>query len=290
MLHKFQISEVLEPKIHKAEELFPLITSFIKEFENTSSETDIETQLVLLESRLSEVTGKDITRHNYNLREYWEADGLEREAFKIALPDPPKNMVLTKGEVTEIVKRIKTLRLPDELMTDFVKENKFEWEIIAYYHEMLRLNCNGYDETFFDREQSSDGSYIELSVTEIAHKIWKNTMNTMNNHINYIELYAPDLEVVKKFYSTVFGWTFTDYGPTYTAFSDSGVEGGFEKTDKPVVNGALVVLHHDDLESVIPKIEAAGGKIVVDIFSFPGGRRFQFQDPSGNELAVWCES
>jgi len=110
-----------------------------------------------------------------------------------------------------------------------------------------------------------------------------------NNHINYVEFKAKDLEAVKKFYSDCFGWKFTDYGPTYTAFSESGLDGGFEKSDDPVVNGALVVLYHGDLEVIKEKVIRVGGKITVDIFSFPGGRRFQFEDPSGNELAVWSD-
>lgn len=114
-------------------------------------------------------------------------------------------------------------------------------------------------------------------------------MNPTNNHVNYIEFKAPDLERVKTFYNAAFGWTFTDYGPTYVAFSDSGVEGGFEKTDEPVVNGALVVLYHKDLEKIKEQVLEAGGQLSVDIFSFPGGRRFHFVDPAGNELAVWCE-
>lgn len=114
-------------------------------------------------------------------------------------------------------------------------------------------------------------------------------MDTNNNHINYVELYANDLEIVKSFYHNAFGWTFTDYGPNYTAFSNSGLEGGFEKTETPVTNGALVVLYHKNLESIKNKVLECGGKISIDIFSFPGGRRFQFIDPSGNELAVWSE-
>lgn len=108
--------------------------------------------------------------------------------------------------------------------------------------------------------------------------------------INYIEFKAPDLEVIKAFYQQVFGWSFTDYGPSYTAFSNSGVEGGFEKTDEKIVNGALIVLHHEDLEAIQTEVEKAGGKISVPIFSFPGGRRFQFLDPAGNELAIWTET
>ncbi|WP_298904537.1 VOC family protein [uncultured Psychroserpens sp.] len=115
-------------------------------------------------------------------------------------------------------------------------------------------------------------------------------MQPQNNHINYIEFKANDLELVKAFYINTFGWQFTDYGPGYTAFSDSGLEGGFEKTDDNITNGVLVVLYHNNLEAIQTKVEAFGGRISKEIFSFPGGRRFQFIDPSGNELAVWCET
>ncbi|MFZ6051820.1 VOC family protein [Halocola ammonii] len=114
-------------------------------------------------------------------------------------------------------------------------------------------------------------------------------MPQTSNHIDYIEFKAPDLERVKAFYSNAFGWTFTDYGPTYTAFSESGVQGGFEKTEDEIVNGVLVVLFHKDLEAAQSKVSDAGGKITKEIFSFPGGRRFHFADPAGNELAVWGE-
>jgi predicted enzyme related to lactoylglutathione lyase len=110
-----------------------------------------------------------------------------------------------------------------------------------------------------------------------------------DNHINYIELRASDLEAIKAFYSKAFGWTFTDYGPDYIAFDDSGLQGGFEKTDGDVVNGALVVLYHENLEKVKDTVEQAGGKITEEIFSFPGGRRFHFADPSGNILAIWSD-
>ncbi|MDB9779958.1 VOC family protein [Flavobacteriaceae bacterium] len=112
----------------------------------------------------------------------------------------------------------------------------------------------------------------------------------VNNHINYIEFKAHDLEKVKTFYTTTFGWTFTDYGPTYTAFFDSGIAGGFEHTDEPIVNGVLVILGHTDLEAIEKKVKEAGGEIVLETFSFPGGRRFHFKDPTGNELAIWSET
>ncbi|WP_036386544.1 VOC family protein [Muricauda sp. MAR_2010_75] len=113
----------------------------------------------------------------------------------------------------------------------------------------------------------------------------------MNNTIliNYVEFKAKDLEKTKAFYTGAFGWTFTDYGPDYTAFSESGLEGGFEKTKENIVNGALIVLYHENLEDIQKRVVQAGGTVVKDIFSFPGGRRFHFTDPSGNELAIWSD-
>ena len=72
----------------------------------------------------------------------------------------------------------------------------------------------------------------------------------VNKHINYIEFKAHDLEKTKAFYTTAFEWTFTDYGLTNTAFSDSGIAGGFEYIDEPITNGTLVILGHMDLESI----------------------------------------
>jgi len=115
-------------------------------------------------------------------------------------------------------------------------------------------------------------------------------MTLVNNHINYIEFKAKDLDKIKVFYTAAFDWTFTDYGPTYAAFSESGIQGGFEKTETDIANGALVVLYHKNLNFIKNKIIEAGGEISKDIFSFPGGHRFHFLDPSQNELAVWSDS
>ncbi len=111
----------------------------------------------------------------------------------------------------------------------------------------------------------------------------------VNNHINYIELKAKNLDQVKQFYYQCFGWIFTDYGPDYVAFAESGLEGGFERTEETVVNGALVVLYHEDLFKVKDTVLKFGGEISKEIFSFPGGSRFHFKDPSGNEMAVWSD-
>ena len=110
-----------------------------------------------------------------------------------------------------------------------------------------------------------------------------------DNHIDYIEFRARDLEAVKDFYKSCFQWKFTDYGPDYCSFENSGVYGGFRKSDEAPCDGVLVVLYHRDLGGILKKVQKAGGRITKDIFSFPGGRRFHFRDPSGNQLAVWSE-
>lgn len=113
-----------------------------------------------------------------------------------------------------------------------------------------------------------------------------------DNHINYIEIPAKDISATKKFFGEVFGWEFVDYGPDYCSFSNEGVDGGFFKSDLTAStnNGSvLIVLYSNDLEITQSSVEAAGGSIIKPIFSFPGGRRFHFTDPSGNEFAVWSE-
>lgn len=114
----------------------------------------------------------------------------------------------------------------------------------------------------------------------------------MNNTsiINYIEFPATDLDVIQKFYEQVFGWKFEHYGADYRAFTDGHFDGGFYRSShhSRTDNGAaLLVLKTDDLHSVQADVVAAGGVILKDIFEFPGGKRFQFADPNGNELAVW---
>lgn len=110
--------------------------------------------------------------------------------------------------------------------------------------------------------------------------------------INYVEFPARNIEQTKSFFSQVFGWTFTDYGPDYTAFANAGLDGGFFRSDQSSSTdkgSALIVLYSEQLETTKSNIENAGGTIVKPIFSFPGGRRFHFCDPSDNEFAVWSE-
>lgn len=116
----------------------------------------------------------------------------------------------------------------------------------------------------------------------------------MNEHekINYVEFPAKNIKATKDFFTAVFGWSFTDYGPDYTAFSNAGLEGGFFKSDlyaSTKKGSALIVFYSKNLEQTQAKIETAGGSIIKAIFAFPGGRRFHFTDPNGNEYAVWSD-
>lgn len=111
--------------------------------------------------------------------------------------------------------------------------------------------------------------------------------------INYIELPANNLTSIKRFYHAVFDWSFTDYGPEYTSFNDGNLNGGFYKTDARATyneGGVLIVFYASKLESMLEKVIENNGVVVKAIFSFPGGRRFHFADPNGNELAVWSDT
>lgn len=107
--------------------------------------------------------------------------------------------------------------------------------------------------------------------------------------IDYIEFASNDIEATKRFYSHVFGWSFEDYGPNYTSFSDGRLAGGFRNDDVGQTSGPLIVIYVDDLKQTAQRIQDAGGVISKEIFPFPGGSRFHFRDLSGNELAAWHE-
>ena len=112
----------------------------------------------------------------------------------------------------------------------------------------------------------------------------------LGGKLDYLEMPATGgtLDRLKAFYSTAFVWSFTDYGPTYSAFSE-GLDGGFQADSDEAPAKPLPVLYSQNLEDTLGAVENAGGTIVRPIFSFPGGRRFHFVDPAGNELAVWGE-
>ena len=124
----------------------------------------------------------------------------------------------------------------------------------------------------------TDASQTEHAMTDSAN----------DRRIDYIELPATDVAKTKQFYVDAFGWKFTDYGPDYTSFADGRLSGGFAKAPK-VGQGVLVVIYAVDLEGSEARVRQAGGTIVKPVYSFPGGKRFHFKDPSGNELAVWSD-
>lgn len=120
------------------------------------------------------------------------------------------------------------------------------------------------------------------------------SISVENKHekINYVEFPAKNITATKAFFEKALGWSFQDFGPEYTAFSNEGVNGGFFKANsasKQATGGALIVFFSENIESTKAKVERAGGIITQDVFEFPGGKRFHFEEPSGNEFAVWAE-
>ncbi|UCH39599.1 MAG: VOC family protein [Gammaproteobacteria bacterium] len=116
----------------------------------------------------------------------------------------------------------------------------------------------------------------------------------MHDHekLDYVEYPAVNLEATRNFFREVFGWTFEEFGPDYCAFAEQGLDGGFYRSElySSTRNGsALLVFYSSDLEATLAKIERAGGRIEKPVFAFPGGRRFHFSEPSGNEFAVWSD-
>lgn len=118
---------------------------------------------------------------------------------------------------------------------------------------------------------------------------------TMHQHekLNYVEFGSTNINATKQFFERTFDWTFIDYGPEYSAFSGQGLDGGFFKSEfvnQTANGGALLVFYSSDIQATQIKVEQHGGKVIRPIFEFPGGCRFHFTEPSGNEFAVWSES
>lgn len=118
-------------------------------------------------------------------------------------------------------------------------------------------------------------------------------MTKTHHAIDYVELAAPDLGVSKKFYADAFGWSFNDYGPDYAgicAVDGEGEVGGLNPERVAGPGLPLVIIYSDNLDTTFESVRTAGGRITEDPFEFPGGRRFHFADPGGNELAVWTSA
>lgn len=110
--------------------------------------------------------------------------------------------------------------------------------------------------------------------------------------LNYVEFPCSNIPATKQFFQQAFNWTFEDYGPDYTAFSNEGLDGGFFKSElkgQSSTGSALLIFYSNKLEDTKEKVLAAGGTLMQDTFEFPGGRRFHFSEPSGNEFAVWSD-
>jgi len=114
----------------------------------------------------------------------------------------------------------------------------------------------------------------------------------VHEKLNYVEFPAVNIAATKAFFNTAFGWTFEDFGPEYTAFSNEGLDGGFFKSEHRALTStgsALLVFYSDAIEDTLDNVTQAGGTVVKSIFEFPGGCRFHFTEPSGNEFAVWSD-
>ena len=132
---------------------------------------------------------------------------------------------------------------------------------------------------------------LSLAAVQATAQTLEEAMNPdpRDNQVNYVELATTNIEATKVFYTAVFGWEFTDWGPDYVSFAKAGLDGGFRLAEEVAEGGALVVLYHHDLRKTVALVEEHGGTIVKPIFDFPGGSRFEFTDPTGNMLAVWAE-
>jgi len=118
------------------------------------------------------------------------------------------------------------------------------------------------------------------------------TSNPKENRIDYVEFPSPSaagLKACKTFYTEVFGWTFQDWGEDYADTQGSGIGSGINSDPAHRPPAPLVVLFSSDLEATKARVVQAGGRMVKDIFPFPGGRRFEYVDPAGNQLAVWSD-
>jgi len=117
-------------------------------------------------------------------------------------------------------------------------------------------------------------------------------MSHQHHALDYVEISVTDLTEAKEFYEAAFGWAFNDYGPSYAGIRSpdgAGEVGGLSAATTPAAGGPLVLLYSDDLDPTLTAVTAAGGRIIDGPYAFPGGRRFHFADPSGNELGVWSQ-
>lgn len=108
------------------------------------------------------------------------------------------------------------------------------------------------------------------------------------NQVDYIEIPVTDLKRARDFFSSMFGWSFQEWGDDYMSFNDGRLDGGLRRAPEPAASpGVLLIFYSDNLERDVERVKALGAEISQEIFAFPGGRRFHFIDPVGNEYAIW---
>ncbi len=110
------------------------------------------------------------------------------------------------------------------------------------------------------------------------------------NRIDYVEIPVTDLKKTREFFTSLFGWSFQEWGDEYMSFNDGRLDGGFRHSAEAAPSsGVLLVFFSDDLERDVERVKGLGGTISQEIYPFPGGRRFHFVDPAGTEYAMWAE-
>lgn len=110
------------------------------------------------------------------------------------------------------------------------------------------------------------------------------------NRIDYVEIPVTDIKKTREFFSSLFGWSFQEWGDEYMSFNDGRLDGGFRLSAEPAPStGVLLVFFSEDLERDVERVKNLGANISQEIFSFPGGRRFHFIDPAGTEYAMWSD-
>lgn len=170
-----QLRKEIEPKMEIAEERYPHILKLILAYTDYCDENGDEdnTEYEKLEKQLHEITGKDMSE--FDLWEWWEGDGAENLAFDISLPEPETVDSITKEELTEIIRRLKTYPQPDEndesFQALFYPRTLFGND---YYHHFLEMNFVTYDSGLFERQKDKNGNYFEYSIEEVVEKLWNN--------------------------------------------------------------------------------------------------------------------
>lgn len=166
-----ELRSTIEPDIDTTQSRYPVVLKSILDYTSYCDEHGDKdlSEYGNLEIKLHQITGKDMSR--YNLSEWWEEEGAEVLAFRISLPEPVKVKDLSREEVLEIIRRIKTFEEPDVDDTSF--SSQFRLYLDSYYHNFLAINCGGYQVKFFQRNKDKSSKYFEYSLEEIYEKIWQ---------------------------------------------------------------------------------------------------------------------